>query len=75
MLFSSLDTLLNLSKATSPQKLFDYDCVTLYVWHPIPERKALKSICSGNNAESGGRKPRQMLSGSIHVSHFLLKGH
>ena len=27
---SSLDTLLKLSKTTSPQKLFAYDCVTLY---------------------------------------------
>ena len=34
MLSSSLDTLLNVSKTTSPQKLIDYDCVTLYlvVW-------------------------------------------
>ena len=30
MLSSSLDTLLKLSKTTSPQKLFDYDCMTLY---------------------------------------------
>ena len=31
MLSSSLDTLLKVAKTTSPQKLFDYDCVTLYV--------------------------------------------
>ena len=31
MLFSSLDTLLKVSKTTSPQKLSAYDCVTLYV--------------------------------------------
>ena len=31
MLFSSLDSLLKLSKTTSPTKLFDYDCVTLYL--------------------------------------------
>ena len=31
MLSSSLDTLLKLSKTTSPQKLFAYDCVTLYI--------------------------------------------
>ena len=30
MLSSSLDTVLKVSKTTSPQKLFDYDCVTLY---------------------------------------------
>ena len=30
MLSSSQDTLLKVSKTTSPQKLFDYDCVTLY---------------------------------------------
>ena len=30
MLSSSLDTLLNLSKTTYPQKLFANDCVTLY---------------------------------------------
>ena len=31
MLSSSLDALLKLSKTTSPSKLFDYDCATLYV--------------------------------------------
>ena len=31
MVSSSLDTLLKLSKTTSPNKLFDYKCVTLYV--------------------------------------------
>ena len=30
MLSSSLDTLLKLSKTSSPQKLFAKDCVTLY---------------------------------------------
>ena len=30
MLSSSLDTLLKVSKTTYPQKLFAYDCVTLY---------------------------------------------
>ena len=30
MLSSSLYTILKLSKTTSPNKLFDYDCVTLY---------------------------------------------
>ena len=30
MLSSILDTLLKVSKTTSPQKLFAYDCVTLY---------------------------------------------
>ena len=32
MLYSSLDALLKVSKTASPQKLFDYDCVTLYVF-------------------------------------------
>ena len=31
MLSSSLDTLLKMSKTTSPKKLFAYDCVTLYI--------------------------------------------
>ena len=31
MLSSSLYTMLKLSKTTSPNKLFDYDCVTLYI--------------------------------------------
>ena len=31
MLSSSLDTLLKVSKTTSPKKLFTYDCVTLYL--------------------------------------------
>ena len=30
MLSSSLYTMLKLSKTTSPNKLFDYDCVALY---------------------------------------------
>ena len=30
MLSSSLYTILKLSKTTSPNKLFDYECVTLY---------------------------------------------
>ena len=30
MLSLSLDALFKLSKTTSPQKLFDYDCITLY---------------------------------------------
>ena len=30
MLYPSLDTLLKVSKTTSPQNLFVYDCVTLY---------------------------------------------
>ena len=30
MLSSFLDALLKLSKTTSPTKLFDYDCKTLY---------------------------------------------
>ena len=31
MLSSSLSTMLKLSKTSFPEKLFDYDCVTLYV--------------------------------------------
>ena len=31
MLSSSLDTLFKVSKTTSPQKIFTYDCVTLYI--------------------------------------------
>ena len=32
MLSSSLDTLLKVSKTTYPQKLFAFDCVTLYMY-------------------------------------------
>ena len=32
MLSSSLNTLLKVSKTTYPQKLFTYDCVTLYIF-------------------------------------------
>ena len=35
MLSSSLDTLLKVSKTTSPKKLFAYNCVTLYVYFSI----------------------------------------
>ena len=35
MLSSSLHTLLKLSKTTSPNKLFDNDCVTLYADFPF----------------------------------------
>ena len=31
MLSFSLDALLKLSKTTSPKKLLDYDCITLYI--------------------------------------------
>ena len=31
MLFSSCNALLKLSKTTYPQKLFDYDYITLYI--------------------------------------------
>ena len=31
MVSSSLNVLLKLTKTSSPQKLFDYDCVTLYI--------------------------------------------
>ena len=31
MLSSSLFAMIKMSKTSSPQKLFDYDCVTLYV--------------------------------------------
>ena len=37
MLSSSLDALSNLSKTTSPQVLFDYDCMTLYVTWSVKE--------------------------------------
>ena len=51
MLSSSLDTLLKVSKTTSQKKLFDYDCVTLYIyiffwamcnqkWYMICKRKS-----------------------------------
>ena len=35
MLSSSIDELLKVSKTTSPQNLFAYDCVTLYVVNGI----------------------------------------
>ena len=36
MLSSSLDPFLRVSKRTSPRKLFDYDCVTLYTFEETP---------------------------------------
>ena len=35
MLSSSLYAMIKLSKKSSPQKLFDYDCVTLYVLYSV----------------------------------------
>ena len=35
MWFLSLETLLNVSKTKSSQKLFAYDCVTLYVLYVV----------------------------------------
>ena len=57
MLSSFLDTLLKVSKTTYPQKHFDYDCVTLYIFglkcYPHPEmsyyycpRRHLSKNCS-----------------------------
>ena len=40
MLSSSLDALSKLSKTSSPPKLFDYDCVTLY----FPRTKYLSPV-------------------------------
>ena len=47
MLFSFLDTLLKLPNTTSPQKLFTYDCVTLYVYPEFkPDHTRLyKALC------------------------------
>ena len=42
MLSSSLDTLLKVAKTTSPQKLFAYDCVTLYKKKCIQEKQHYK---------------------------------
>ena len=39
MLASSLHAMLKLSKTSSPQKLFDYDCVTVYGY----------ALATGNN--------------------------
>ena len=36
MLSSSLDALLKVSKKSSPRKLFDYDCVTLFKENIFP---------------------------------------
>ena len=35
MLSSFLETLLKVSKTTCPQKLFAYDCVTLYILYAV----------------------------------------
>ena len=66
---SSLDSLLKLSKMTSPQKLFDYDCITLYlhpkVWHfrsrtPFmmssgsPHRMAIQKELFGHSDDDDG---------------------
>ena len=50
MLSSSLDTLLMMSKTTSPKKLFGYDCVTLYnqcVFYADLVLKGVKIIYKG----------------------------
>ena len=44
MLSSSLVTLLKVSKTTSPQKLFAYDCVTLYARRAL-NQKLVDSDC------------------------------
>ena len=51
MLFSSLDTLLKLSKTTSPNKLFAYDCITLYymMFPFLPHRVLLVLSTQQNN--------------------------
>ena len=43
MLYSSLDTLLKVSKTTSPKKLLAYDCVTLYIYS-VSQRKVFDSF-------------------------------
>ena len=46
MLSSSLYAMIKLSKTSSPQKLFDYDCVTLYsnsVWLILSNYLTIKS--------------------------------
>ena len=48
MLSSSLDALLKLSKTTSAQKLFDYDCVTLWIYINIQGAIAFQDIVSGS---------------------------
>ena len=45
MLSSSLDALLKLSKTTSPNKLFDYDYVTLYKVYAYSELGLSKLNC------------------------------
>ena len=45
MLSSSLYTMIKLSKTTSLNKLFDYDCVRLYIIYWIPTKKPLVHYC------------------------------
>ena len=44
MLSLSLDVQLKLSKMTSPQRLFDYDCITLYIKITCKTYSSLASI-------------------------------
>ena len=55
MLSSSLFTMLKLSKTTSPNKLFDYDCITLYSvpYSLVLELKGKTQIVSNLNNVSG----------------------
>ena len=59
MLSASRDALLKLSKTTSPQKLFDYDCMTLY-------NKSVCEILVGLLARYAGRTPLHPLPITIH---------
>ena len=56
MLSSSLDTLLKVSKTTSLQKLFAYDCATLYIhMYILVKRKRTKNSTKTPNKNIEGR--------------------
>ena len=71
MLSSSLYTMLKMSKTTYPNKLFDYDCVTLYVfskaiiiliqvqtkYHPSSAGRVMSSSPLSSTASRTGPSP------------------
>ena len=50
-----LDALLKLSKTSSPQKLFEYDCVTLY--NILLISSITVGQAGGGHGQQGGRPP------------------
>ena len=57
MLSSSLDTLLKVSKTTSPQKRFAYDCETLYIHYVTVRMDISDGTVPADPILTGGMDP------------------